>query len=201
MTSGGVHFWGRNILILKKLAIFVCLGLAGCSSLLPRGDAAVEGPWRSFEEAQHTFDKIIPYQTTVEDLKALGLAPSSRPNITLLNYSDVVRRFIPSPTTDPDELDTGVRDCIKGKTACTGFEIEQRSIKRTRSGNFWADFLNFKRQVDVTGWQFNGMLLIKDNVVVYKLVGGKPLIHEREQNRNPLGPLQDIGGSTLRSML
>jgi len=175
--------------------------LAGCSSLLPRSEAVVEGPWQNFEEAQQTFDKVIPYQTRIDDLKALGLDVKTTPNIVLLNYSDVVRRFIPSPATNPDELDSGVRDCIKGKTACTGFEIEQRTINRTRSGNFWADFLNFKRQVDVTGWQFNGMLLIKDNVVVYKLVGGKPLIHEREQNRNPLGPLQDIGGSTLRSML
>lgn len=183
---------------MKKLAIFVCLGLAGCSSLLPRTDAVVEGPWKSFEEAQQTFDKIIPYQTRVEDLKALGLDPVSGPNITLLNYSDVVRRFIPSPSTDPDELDAGVRDCIKGKTACTGLEIEQRSIKRARYGNFWVDALNFKRQVDVTGWRFNGMLLIKDKVVVYKLVGGQPLIHEREQSRNPLGPLQEYAGSALR---
>ncbi len=183
---------------MRILAVTVCFCLAGCSSLLPRSDAVVEGPWKSFEEAQQTFDKIIPYQTSADDLKALGLDPKSSPNITLLNYSDVVRRFIPSPATNPDELDTGIRDCIKGKTACTGFEVEQRSLKRTRYGNFWVDSLNFKRQVDVSGWRFNGMLLIKDNVVIYKLIGGQPLIHEREQSRNPLGPLQDYAGSALR---
>ena len=184
---------------MRRLAVTVCFCLAGCSSLLPRSDAVVEGPWKSFEEAQQTFDKIMPYQTSVDDLKALGLDPKSSPNITLLNYSDVVRRFIPSPATNPDELDTGVRDCIKGKTACTGFEIEQRTIKRTRYGNFWVDALNFKRQVDVAGWRFNGMLLLKDNVVVYKLISGQPLIREREQSRNPLGPLQDYAGSALRA--
>lgn len=95
--------------------------MAGCSSLLPRSDAVVEGPWKSFEEAQQIFDKIIPYQTSVDDLKVLGLDPKSTPNITLLNYSDVVRRFIPSPAANPDEFDVGVRDCIKGKMGYGNF--------------------------------------------------------------------------------
>ena len=183
---------------MKRLTLLLGLVLAGCSSLLPRSDAVVVGPWQNFEAAQQTFDKILPYQTRAEDLKALGLDLGG-PNVTLLTYSDIVRRFIPSPATSPDELDAGVRDCIKGKTACRGFEIDQRSIKRTRYGNFWIDTLNFKRQVDVTGWRFNGMLLIKDQVVVYKLVGGQPLIRELEQSRNPLGPLQEYAGSALRS--
>ena len=81
---------------------------------------------------------------------------------------------------------------------CRGFEIDQKHIKRTRTGGFWSDFLNFRRQVDVTGWHFKGMLLIKDDVVVYKLIGGQPLIQEMEYNTNPLGPLQGIGESTVR---
>jgi hypothetical protein len=178
----------------------VCLCLVGCSSLLPRGNQTVEGPWKSFEEAQQTFDKIAPYQTRVADLKGLGLDPASTPNITLLNYSDVLIRFIPSPVINPNTLDTGVKDCIEAQMACRGFEIDQKRIKRTRSGNFWSDFLNFKRQTEVTGWQFKGTLLIKDDVVVYKLIGGQPMIQQMEYNRNPLGPLQGIGESTVRSM-
>lgn len=182
------------------LSAAACLCLVGCSSLLPRGNHAVEGPWKSFDEARQTFDKITPYQTRVADLKALGLDPASIPNITLLNYSDVLTRFIPSPAINSDALDTGVKDCIRAQTVCRGFEIDQKRIKRTRSGNFWSDFLNFRRQVDVTGWHFKGMLLIKDDVVVYKLIGGQPLIQEMEYNSNPLGPLQGIGESTVRAM-
>lgn len=48
------------------------------------------------------------------------------------------------------------------------------------------------------GWRFNGMLLIKDNMVVYKLISGQPLIREREQSRNPLGPLQEFAGSAMK---
>ncbi|NDU92764.1 MAG: hypothetical protein G3I10_09205 [Ferrovum sp.] len=34
------------------------------------------------------------------------------------------------------------------------------------------------------------ILLIKDNVVIYKLTGGEPAIHKNEEHLNPLGPLQ-----------
>ena len=173
------------------------LCLAGCGALLPRGESVAESPWRSFDEAQQTFDKIVPYQTTVEDLRKLKLDPLQNPNITLLNYSDVLRRFIPSPATNMQDLDAGVQDCIRAKSACRGYEVDQKSVKRRRYGNFWADFLNFKRKVDVVGWRFNGVILLRDGVVVYKLTGGQPAIHEHEENKNPLGPLQGIGESRL----
>lgn len=190
-----------HVPITKMLAVSACIGLAGCSSLLPRGTSSLDGKWNSYEAAEQTFDKITPYQTRVDDLKALGLDIKTTPNITILNYSDVVRRFVPSPSINPDDLDTGVKDCISAKTSCQGFEIEQRAIKRIRTGNFWADWLNFKRKTEVTGWNFRGMLLIRENVVVYKLVGGQPLIHEEEKSNNPLGPLQGSGDATVRSLL
>lgn len=177
--------------------IFFPLYLGGCSSLLPKGEAETEGPWQTFGEAQQTFDKIIPHQTTVEELKQLKLDPASNPNITILNYSDLLRRFIPSPTINAHDLDPGVQECISAKTACKGYEIDQRVMKRNRYGNFWVDVFNFKRKVDIVGWRFNGVILIKDNLVVYKLTGGQPAIHEREENNNPLGPFQGIGESRL----
>lgn len=167
--------------------------LAACGSLLPQGEGLTEGPWRSYEEAQRTFDRIVTDRTTVEELKALQLDPQSNPNITLLNYSDVLRRFIPSYSIATSDLDAGVKECIAAKSACKGYEIDHQVIKRARYGNFFADFLNFKRKVDIIGWRFKAVLLIKDNVVIYKLTGGQPAIHEHEENLNPLGPFQ---GST-----
>lgn len=179
--------------------VFFPLYLGGCSSLLPKGETETEGPWQTFWEAQQTFDKIIPHQTTVEALKQLKLDPESNPNVTILNYSDVLRRFIPSPTISASDLEPGVQECISAKTACKGYEIDQRVMKRNRYGNFWADFLNFKRKVDIVGWRFNGVILIKDNLVVYKLTGGQPAIREREESKNPLGPFQGLGESRLLS--
>lgn len=183
---------------MSRFLLILSVGLVGCGAMLPRGQSVVEGPWESFAEAQQTFDQIVPYRTTVGDLKALKLDPHSSPNIVILNYSDVLRRFLPSPSINADDLDAGVRECIQAKAICRGLEIDQRSIRRKRVGNFWADFLNFKRHTDVTGWRFNGVLLIKGDTVVYKLMGGQPIIHELEENRNPLGPFQGVGESELR---
>ena len=55
----------------------VVAAVAGCSALLPRSEALTIGPWQSFEEAQRTFDQIIPHKTTVADLKRLKLEPES----------------------------------------------------------------------------------------------------------------------------
>jgi len=172
------------------------LSLGGCSALLPRGEAVTEGPWKSYAEAQATFDQIVPGQTRVGDLKQLHFDVQNSPNITILNYSDILRRFIPTPALDPQGLDGGVRACLAARTACVGYEAKQKVVNRRRHGNFWLDFLNFKRQVDVNGWRFSGMLLIVGDRVVYKLTGGQPVIHEQEDTHNPLGPLQGIGEST-----
>jgi len=183
---------------MKRLTLLLTFALAGCGAMLPHGDSVVEGPWKSYAEAQQAFDRIVPYRTTLADLKVLKLDPHAYPNITILNYSDVLQRFIPSPSINAGSLDGGVKDCIDAKTTCTGLEIDQRSIKRKRIGSFLADFLNFKREVDVTGWRFKGVLLLKDNVVVYKLSGGQPIIHEQEESKNPLGPLQGVGDAAVK---
>lgn len=181
------------------IAATLTVGLSGCGALLPKGETVTEGPWQDFWEAQRTFDQILPHKTDVAALRELKLDPTSNQNVTILNYSDVLRRFIPSPTINMLDLDPGVQECIAAKTACQGYEIDQRVTRRKRYGNFWTDFLNFERKVDIVGWRFNGIVLIKDGVVVYKLTGGQPAIHEREESRNPLGPFQGIGESRLLS--
>ena len=181
--------------------IFFPVLLTGCSSLLPRAHTSVEGPWQNYHDAEQAFNKIVPYQTTVEDLKKLMLDSKSNPNITILNYSDVIRRFIPSPSVSADELAPGVRECIRAHDACKGYEIVQQASSRKRYGNFWADFLNFKRKVEVTGWNFSGVILVKDGVVIYSLAGGQPAIYSLEENKNPLGPFQGSGESAARSVV
>ncbi len=165
---------------------------AGCTGMLPAAKNAVEGPWRSFEEARITFLQIIPYQTTRAELDAIGLNPSRNPNITLLNYSDVIRRFVPPGGVDGYSLDPGVMDCIRVRSDCQGYELDQKTLRRDRYGNFWLDFFNFNRKTMTTGWEFNAVWLVKNEVVVYKLIGGKPQVREDESRRNPLGPLQGI---------
>lgn len=168
-----------------------------CSSLLPRSEAITDSPWQSFEEAQRTFDQIIVHKTTVADLKRLKLDPASNPNVTIMNYSDVLKRFIPSPSIDAATLDGGVQECLRAATRCQGYEVNHRVLKRNRYGNFWADLLNFKRKTDIVGWRFEAVLLVTDGEVVYKLTGGQPTIHEHEESENPLGPLQGATDALL----
>ncbi|MDD5329963.1 MAG: hypothetical protein PHX38_08165 [Sulfuricella sp.] len=176
---------------------FLAFHLAGCSAVLPRSNNVVDSPWASYQDAQRTFDSIVVRQSTLEDLRKLKLDPASNPNITILNYSDVIRRFVPGASIGAQDLDAGVEECIRAKSACKGYEVDQKSMKRQRYGNFWVDFLNFERKVDIAGWRFNGIILIKDELVIYKLTGGQPAIHELEENVQPLGPLQGIGESRL----
>ena len=72
---------------------------------------------------------------------------------------------------------------------------------RDRNGSFWLDLLGFRRETHTQGFRFNGLVLLKDRVVVYKLTGGQPVIHESEEANNPLGPVQSIGSKLLGGWL
>lgn len=178
------------------VALLVCLA-SGCSSMLPRSKETTASTWGNYQEAQQTFDKIIPGTTRSVDLKDLQFDLASLPNVVIMNYSDVLRRFVPNASVSLSDLDLGVKDCLSAKTACHGYEISQRSVKKQREGNFFADVLGFHRETQTTGWSFNGLLLIKDGVVIYKLTGGQPMILQNDETRNPLGPLQTLGQKLL----
>jgi hypothetical protein len=170
----------------------VCL-VSGCTGLLPHSKEATASPWATYREAQAAFDRIIPGKTTAEDLRELSLDPETVPNIAILNYSDVLRRFMLNQSVTLSDLDRGVQECVMAKTVCRGLEINQRLVKKHRNGSFWLDLLGFKRETHTEGWRFNALVLLKDGVVVYKLTGGQPVIQESEHTQNPLGPVQSIG--------
>jgi hypothetical protein len=174
------------------VCLTVCL-LSGCTGLLPRSKEVTASPWETYRQAQATFDLIVPGKTTAEDLKELSLDPETMPNIAILNYSDVLRRFMLNQSVTLSDLDRGVQECVMAKTVCRGLEINQKLVKKHRNGNFWLDLFGFKRETHTEGWRFNALVLLKDGVVVYKLTGGQPVIQESEHTQNPLGPVQSIG--------
>ncbi len=175
--------------------VFVAAGLAltGCQTLLPRASSEVRDTWASFDEARDAIDRIVPYETQRAQLAAKGLEPGKNPAITLLSFADVSQRFALGSTVTADELDRGLRECFAAGKRCTGYSIAIRDVKRKRVGNFWLDAFNFVRVTDSTGWNYNALILFVDDLVVYTLDGGQPRISERDQVRNPLGPLQTWG--------
>lgn len=177
-------------------ATIVLLAMAGCSSMLPRA-SSVTSSFRSFEDLRDAVDSLRPMQSSQDTLMQLGLDPGSLPNSTILTYTDLLRRFAPGTVAIKEDLDPGIVACLAARNACRGWELNVASIRRVRTGNFWADFFNFRRRTVISGWRFNALVLLADGQVVYRAWGGQPLVNEIDDRRSPLGPLQDIGPAVV----
>lgn len=172
-----------------------CCWLAGCGTLLPTSQSEVSSPWRTFDEARTAIERIEPDRATAAELRASGIDPYTSPNIQLLSYSDILLRFPLGPSAANGRLDRGLRECLEAGKACTGYYISVRDVKRDHIGPFWEDALGFKRVIETTGWQFNALILLVGERVVYTLYSGQPRLREQEITRQPLGPLQNFGDS------
>lgn len=176
----------------------VALVATGCAGLLPDAKQETQTPWRSYADALAMYDKVISGKTQLAELKALGVDPAQIPNVSYLGHADMLRRLLPTSSFDIGILAPGLRECMTSDHPCFAYEIEQIALDRQRYGNFWLDFFNFKRQVNVSGWQFDAIFVIKDDMVVYKHWSGKPNLQQKEEERVPLGPLQGFGASLIR---
>lgn len=172
--------------------------MGACSSLLPRARSE-SSPFNSFEEARHAIDGLVPMKSDAATLTKLGIDPVQQPNTTILTHADIVRRFVPSALLNRSDLDPGVLACLEARDACRGWEITAARILKARTGNFFTDFTNFSRRTETTGWRFNALILLVNDVVVYRAWGGQPRVNEIEVNTNPLGPLQEMGPAIVTS--
>lgn len=181
----------------------LCWGLVvlgGCSSMLP-SSSKTPSPFRDFEEAKQALEKVVPYQTTFGELKGLGFDPQATTNVTLIPYPEVITRLAPHPGVPLDALDRGVRDCILAQTACRAYVFYFTQQTRQREGGFWADFFNVRRTVAVKGWRFEGLVVLRDGLVLFRNAGGSPNTDYVERQNNPLGPFQSGGESAGQLIL
>jgi hypothetical protein len=168
----------------------------GCSSLLPKSQT--QSPtFQCFDEARLAVESLIPQQSDLASLSEKGLTPAKQPNTQILTHTDIVRRVVNGSVLGKEDLDPGIVTCLNARDACRGWELNVARISKVRTGGFWADFVNFKRRTETTGWRFNALILLVNDVVVYRGWGGQPVINEVEINTNPLGPLQVMGPSTV----
>ncbi|MCK5194599.1 MAG: hypothetical protein KAQ71_12370 [Desulfobulbaceae bacterium] len=170
--------------------VFLCMCLSGCGSLLPVAKSRTESPWRTFDEAKTTLDKVIPYQSTRDDLHTLSLDPFQNRNIEILTYLDLVKLFMPNSSFHKDDLDEGLKNCLDVQEHCYGYRIAVGNMESRRFGSVFLDLFNFKRKSHKTGWKFKALLILQDDLVVYKISGGSPNIDKYVYKKNPLGPLQ-----------
>jgi len=176
--------------------LLMVLHFAGCSSLLPKASSATS-PFSNFDEARKAIESLVPMTSNVADLTRMGIDPVAQPNTIILTQADIVRRFIPSSLLKREDLDPGVWACVEARDDCRGWEITASHIEKKRTGNFLADFANFSRRSETTGWRFNAIVLLVKDKVVYRTWGGQPSVNELEVNTNPLGPLQELGPSVI----
>jgi hypothetical protein len=183
-----------SAIALRSIVVWVlAAALAGCTALLPKSKAETEAIWHSFDEARGAIEKIEPYKTTRADLRAVGIGAPGDPTITLLSHVDIAVRFPIGGVLREQDVDPGIRDCLRSGKSCNAYLINLRRTNRDRTGNFWLDALRFRREVNVTGWTFNALVIFVNDLAVYAVYGGQPTIHELEVERNPLGPLQGWG--------
>jgi len=181
------------IKILNKIIAMTTMSVViGCSNLLPTVQQTTESRWKSYEDTRQSFNRIVPGKTTSEELKEMGFDPFENPNIKLLNYLDITRIFIPNESIRMADLHPDIRNCLKAKIECQGYEISPKITNSKRYGNVVLDVFNFRRKTRTTDWKFQGLIILNGDLVVYKLESGEPNILELEDRENPLGPLQEV---------
>jgi hypothetical protein len=191
MTASGI----RAVL----LAVSTLLA-SSCSTLLPTSHATARSRWHSFAEARAAFDRLAPGVTATNELAALGFDPAANPNVRILTYLDIIQRFMPNQSITKDELDPAVRAFIEARERGQAWEVEVSDTKVKRYGNVFLDVTGFVKKTHETGWQFKGLLLIRDGRVVYKLASGQPNLDRHEKRVRPLGPLQELDNLLLRTV-
>jgi len=170
--------------------------------MLPKSKETSGAPgsaWQSYQDAQETFDKIVPGKTTTAELAQMKLDPRANPNITILPRYEVMQRFIVNQTVTVNDLDEGVRICVEARENCRALEVNQTASQKKRVGNAALDITKVYRETHTAGWRFTGLLLIKDGVVVYKLTGGRDVLSPLQALSSKLNTLNGIDAPSVLS--
>ncbi len=184
----------KRLAFLRISVFFAFFGfLVGCSALLPHGEEETAGRWKQFDDVMQAYEKVEPFVSSKEDLAELGFSPDEQPNVKILNHIEVLDKLIPDGMSQGAELPKGIQTCMKAGERCSAYEYSQQRLNIRRYGSFLADFLNFKRKTETTGWMFTALFVLTDDEVVYKIWSGTPEISKYKESINPLGPLQGVG--------
>lgn len=175
------------------LLLLATSALCACSVMLPQAKQDISTPWIDFDSARRSYEQIKPYATDMATVRKLGFDPYKTPNMQVLNQAQVVNAVLPSPLQEEASIPKGIGDCMRAQEACVGYLLEPSKIEQKRVGNFFLDFLNFKRHTVTSGWKFSALIVVIDEQVVYKQWSGQPRIESSDLRTNPLGPLQSMG--------
>ena len=175
-----------------RLLITVLAGwlISGCASILPTTKTFSSNAWTSFDDIDKQYKRVILGITTINDLKEMGFDPYTASNVKIDSYLDVRQRFDPLGTglSIPKE----VKKCLNNYDLCKAYVANISYTENDRDGNAFLDLTGFVRQVTNSGWNFQAVFIINNDIVVYKLWSGDPNIKKVVIDKQPLGPLQNI---------
>lgn len=182
--------------VAASLALFALV--SACSSMLPVSHSDASS-FQSFEEARNAVVALVPMKSSRKVAEKDGVDFAKQPNTKILTHSDVVRLLVPAGLLKREDLDPGILVCLEARDACNGLDITASKIVKARTGNFFADFINYRQRTETTGWRFNALILYVDDLVVYRSWGGQPKVDELDVATRPLGPFQEMGPSLVSS--
>jgi hypothetical protein len=182
---------------LPQIGLIILLGVTACT-VLPSVKSTTRSPWSDFSEAQTSYEKITPGRTTIADLEEMGFDPLHTPNVRRVNYVEILQYFLPNDSLGISDLNPELRRCLDLDEECYAYEVTPGQTFSKRHGNAVLDVLGIRRRTTTKGWKFTALVVIRREVVVYKIWGGEPKIRREEDSKKPLGPLQEMGSVLQR---
>ena len=167
--------------------------LAGCGGLLPDQQVQSASPFQSYDQVVESFNQIVPGMTNAQDLPNLGF-DSRTANVDVLSYVDIETRFLQAPGLRWDHLDPAVQACIRAEAYCNGYVFHPSHSSNKRLGAVVPDLLGFERITRSVRWSADVTLLVMNGRVVHKVFSGTPRSENLDDRKQPLGPVQDLGG-------
>ena len=155
------------------LVISGMLLTSGCKSLFPSSSTTVNSRWKTYAEVSGAFDKIQPYNTDTTGLRNLGFDPVVSPNVKILTYVQILPIFLPNSGIHKDDLPASVQEFIDADGGGLAYIVDLNDVSSKRYGNLFLDVFGFKRKTHTSGWNFRGIILMKNDVVIYKLASGE----------------------------
>ena len=192
-----------NRLMALALAVSAML-LGGCATtnLMSSSDEETVGGanWKTYGEAEQFYNKVELGRSTVADLAILGLDLKTAKNVVVLDRTSLLALFMASVPGSFDYLDPAVKQCLTPNIDCTPYIVSKNEAKEVGEGSLTLRVLGFKKESRIYGMEVTMLLLVHNDVVVYKQIKGPPNGTERYKvERKPLGPLDGVGvGGLIR---
>ena len=179
--------------LFAALTLLLAAFLGGCATtaLMPSsGDETVgDVGWKNYLEAEQFFNRIKQGETTVIDLSKNGLDLKTSKNVVVLDRTTLLALFMANIPGSFEYLDDAERLCLRASENCTPYVFRKDETREEGKGSLLLRLLNFKKESTVRGWNVEILLLVLNDVVVYKQIKGTPNGTERSKiERRPLGP-------------